>query len=304
MASESPTLELTFTPHGVVAPLPYRGDEHWDVAAAARFAEHEAAGLTALAAATLPQGIHVSVLFWRDVAAHFVRTLCHIPDSSSFTSGEIDPATPAMCAQWTLNAPPMQGAEYLTPDRLGAVWERLRAWTVGQVAECGGLGAFLETYAPQWARVGRVTLHLAENKGDAEFPFALMATYATGLSRSGKISRLPLARALQEYAGAGRYQLGKGQGNHQAPRRRTCRAPTPARTGGVRRSATPSPALPARRYVSCAFPMDTDRVIPCPCRSGEASGLFLVCQRPSDSATPGRTPARPGWRAPGCRLPS
>ena len=98
----------------------------------------------------------------------------------------------------------MLGAEYLTPDVLCAVWRRLAEWVVEQVNDCGGVGEFLEAFAPSWSRVGRVTVHLAENKGDGEFPFAFMATYAAGLTRAGKLRRLPLGEALREYAGEGK----------------------------------------------------------------------------------------------------
>src|SRR5690606_27969700 len=50
---------------------------------------------------------------------------------------------------------------------------------------------------------GRVTVHLAENKSDAECPFAFMASYASGLGAGGRLRNLPLGKALQEYSGAG-----------------------------------------------------------------------------------------------------
>jgi len=201
VSAKQQTFELRMSPHGVVAALPYGGQERWAEAVAVRFAEDEAAGLVALAAARVPLGTHASVSFWRDIAADFVRTLCHVPEGTTLNVDSIDPPSPATLAEWVLNAPPMQGAEYLSPETLSSLWLRLLNWAVKQAQECGGLTPFLETYAPQWSRVGRVTLHLAENKGDDQYPFAFMATYAAGMSRSGRIQRLPLGRALQEYAG-------------------------------------------------------------------------------------------------------
>lgn len=195
-------LELRLSPQGVVTPEPYDGDERWAAAIVGRFAQSEAAGLIALAAAPVPHGAQASVTFWRDVVAGFVRALCHVPESTALDPASVETPATAILAQWTMNAPPMPGAEYLNPDALGAVWRRLLQWTALQVEAGGGLGVFLQTHAPQWSRVGRVTLHLAENTGDTEYPFAFMATYATGLSRAGRISRLPLGRALQEYADA------------------------------------------------------------------------------------------------------
>src|ERR1700691_4892366 len=66
----------------------------------------------------------------------------------------------------------------------------------------GGVQAWLREKNPLWRLVGRVTFHLAENKRDAERPFAFMATYATRLSAQARVQHLPLGRALQEYAGA------------------------------------------------------------------------------------------------------
>ncbi len=204
MVSDSPELELRLTPHGLVAPLEGDATDRGCRGVIARFAEHEAAGLVALAAATLPPGVHASALFWRDIAAEFLRTLCHIPEADTFSAAAVALPDAARLAQWTLNAPPMQGAEYLTPAVLTALWQRMLDWAEGQIQAAGGLPTFLQVAAPQWARVGRVTLHLAENRGDAEFPFAFMATYAAGLSRGGRLQRLPLGQALKEYAGAGR----------------------------------------------------------------------------------------------------
>ena len=204
MRAEPVDLELRLTPHGIVTPLDGGGTDRAWSAVAAGFEAHEAAGLIALAAATLPPGEHASVVFWRDVAAEFLRALCHIPESDAFSPSAVALPDTSRLAQWTLNAPPMQGAEYLTPAVLTALWQRLLDWAVDQIHSTGGLAAFLQTVAPQWARVGRVTLHLAENRGDAEFPFAFMATYAAGLSRGGRLQRLPLGQALKEYAGARR----------------------------------------------------------------------------------------------------
>jgi len=201
---EAGTFELRLTPHGVVMPGPHGGEERWAGGVARRFSEDEAAGLVAMAAATLPSRADPSVMFWRDVGAEFLRALCHVPEGGGFTAEAVEFPDPSRLAEWVLNAPPMQGAEYLTPEVLGGLWQRLTAWVAGQVAECGGLTAFLDTYAPQWSRVGRVTVHLAENKGDADYPFAFMATYAAGLTAGGRMRRLPLGRALEEYAGARR----------------------------------------------------------------------------------------------------
>src|SRR5262249_36487208 len=45
---------------------------------------------------------------------------------------------------------------------------------------------------------GKVCLHLAENPGDEEHPFAFLATYALRASAGGKVQHRPLARALAD----------------------------------------------------------------------------------------------------------
>jgi len=190
---ESNLFELRITPHGIVTPTAS--------APSHQFSTHEAAGLIALAASGIPSPSARSVIFWRDLAGQFLCALCHLPERTAPNQKTVPPPSPAQLAEWALNAPPMPGAEYLTPDLLLGIWNRLLTWTSEQTTASGGLAPFLENHAPQWSRVGRVTLHLAENKNDAEYPFAFMATYATGLTTTGKIRRLPLARALEEYAG-------------------------------------------------------------------------------------------------------
>jgi non-specific serine/threonine protein kinase len=50
--------------------------------------------------------------------------------------------------------------------------------------------------------LGRVTFHLAENKGDPERPFAFLATFTHRLSGQSRLQHLPLAQALKTYADA------------------------------------------------------------------------------------------------------
>jgi superfamily II DNA or RNA helicase len=197
--------DLVLTPHGVVTAAAGASPAGWRRSLAARFAEGEEAGLLALGAAPPPPDASASVAFWREPAAAFLRAICHIPsDDQKAQASDLEPLPPALASEWILRAPPMPGAEYLSLPMLDALWMRLARWAAAQAAAGGSWGAFIETYAPRWARVGRVTLHLAEHKGDADYPFAFMATYAAGLSRGGREQRVPLGRALQDYAGAGR----------------------------------------------------------------------------------------------------
>lgn len=96
----------------------------------------------------------------------------------------------------------MRGAEYLTAQTLDAIWRELDDWVCRQIRQQGSLDALLEQQAPRWHQAGRVCFHLAENKLDPDYPFAFMATYAPELTGQGRIRHQPLAKALQEYAGA------------------------------------------------------------------------------------------------------
>ncbi|VGO16788.1 hypothetical protein PDESU_05380 [Pontiella desulfatans] len=187
---ETSLLELS--PHGIII---CRNPEHKPLAP---FAESDAAGLVALAGNKLDSGTDASALYWRDFGNLFLKALCHIPEGEAV---EVPPPSAAELAEWVLNAPPMKGAEYLSPEVLSYLWKRMEQWTRERQSE-SGLPDFLEKHAPLWSRVGRVTLHLAENKGDPEFPFAFMATYSSGLSKAGRVQQLPLGKALKEYAGA------------------------------------------------------------------------------------------------------
>lgn len=139
--------------------------------------------------------------FWREFASVFLRAVCHIPEGAG-NDFILHRPEPSHLAERVLNAPPMRGGEYLSAEVLASVWQKLEDWTREQVAELGGVAAFLHRYAPDWTRVGRVTVHLAENKGDSDYPFAFMASYASGLHASGRLRQLPLGKALQDYGGA------------------------------------------------------------------------------------------------------
>jgi superfamily II DNA or RNA helicase len=165
------------------------------------FSISEPAALIALGGHPAVPTADASTLFWKSIADHLIRTLCQIPESDDLPD-DLPPPDCAQLAAWTLNAPPMPGAEYLSPDVLLALWQRLADWTRARISQEKSIAAFLQKNAPAWSRVGRVTLHLAEQKNDPDFPFAFMASYASGISQSGRLTQVPLGKALQEYSGA------------------------------------------------------------------------------------------------------
>ncbi|HBJ84040.1 MAG TPA: ATP-dependent helicase, partial [Verrucomicrobiales bacterium] len=130
----------------------------------------------------------------REFAQLFFTRLCQTKDAAA-----VKPPTEEECAAFVITAPPFAGAEYLTPEVLERWWLDL-AQHIAQLAT-NGVEAWLREECPAWHVVGRVTFHLAENKTDTQRPFAFLATFTEKLSASGQPQHLPLARALQLYAG-------------------------------------------------------------------------------------------------------
>ena len=96
----------------------------------------------------------------------------------------------------------MTGLEYLSEHVLSNWWRDLDSLARSEIkSHPGGTQGYLRERNPQWRYVGRVTLHLAENKRNPDYPFAFLATFANGLTPQGKVKHEPLGRALQQYAG-------------------------------------------------------------------------------------------------------
>ncbi len=168
------------------------------------FIKNWKAGWFCLAASKTTINNESSAKFWQGIASHYLTALCHLPAEIESTL----PQTPEtdLLEKWVLQAPPMIGGEYLSKDRLCALWNELDKWVNNMAAECGGIHHFLAKWAPKWQQVGRVCFHLAENKKDADRPFAFLATYSTGFGLEGKLKHLPLKEALQQYSGTNNNQ--------------------------------------------------------------------------------------------------
>ena len=164
------------------------------------FQRSAAEGLFELAARHISGGLPGELAYWRDFAALYLTAVCHTPEGAELSP--VPAPGPDRLAEMALSAPPMLGAEYLTPDVLERLWTTLDEWLRAEAHASGGLEAFLTARAPRWRQVGRVCFHLAENKKDPAFPFAFLATYAPRLStQSGAVTYQPLSRALLELAG-------------------------------------------------------------------------------------------------------
>ena len=168
------------------------------------FSTSPAHGLLHLATTELQSSLAPPFAYARDFARLYLTRLCQTP--VDVQSGVIPPITPPSqtdLAFQILQAPPMHGGEYLDPEVLLNWWSALDTHVRSEITlHPGGLQAFLSKRNPQWRLVGRVTLHLAENKRDPEHPFAFLATYVPKLSAQGRVQHEPLGKALKEYAGA------------------------------------------------------------------------------------------------------
>lgn len=142
--------------------------------------------------------------YWREFAARYVSAVCGQPDAADNRIHDpIPPPADAELERLAAAAPPMLGAEYLTLSVLEALWQELGVAFYAELAESKtSLHDFLRRKNPAWHVVGRVHFNLAENRLDAEAPFAFLATYTTRLSAHVKAQHLPLGKALTEYAGA------------------------------------------------------------------------------------------------------
>jgi non-specific serine/threonine protein kinase len=168
-----------------------------------------AEGLIALAAKDSTEGLSPALGYWRAFTCQYLAERCQMEQAGPASPDPIAALDAEQSGSLLECAPPMCGAEYLSAQVLQDIWCWLDDWMCSQIRQQGSLGAFLEQNAPRWHQAGRVCFHLAENKLDPDYPFAFMATYAPELANQsqGQIRHQPLAKALQEYAGARNKQV-------------------------------------------------------------------------------------------------
>ena len=157
----------------------------------------QGAGLLHLGAAEVATALPQPWAFWRDLGVRYCTVLRKLPHES----GEVLPeAALSLAEQATLalTVPPMPGAEYATSEVLAELWLSLQQAAAQNVTP--DVQTWLTAQNPAWQAVGRVHLNLAELKGDAERPFAFVATYTTRLSAAARPQHAPLGKAVREAA--------------------------------------------------------------------------------------------------------
>ena len=169
-------------------------------------------GLFALAKAELPADWRAEFAYWTEFGRRLGESLCCLDELDRERFGkklsreklrQLVPAPNALELSVIISqAPPMRGLEYLTTEVLTDLWLDLLREVHRHVLENQSrLDDCLQALNPDWQPLGRVTFHLAENKKDEAKPFAFLATYTNRLSSKATVKHLPLADALQQFAG-------------------------------------------------------------------------------------------------------
>ncbi len=201
------TRTLTLTPHGRLTmvsvpdapPLPFELAQQLAVLSALGSGQL----LLGLGAEHVGAALPPVVAWWRDLAVRYLTALCTLPEVAEHLPGRVPAPDDGELQALAWSAPPMDGAEYLSAAVLERLWLELDAALHAELRFSGQpLGVFLKARNPAWHLVGRVHVHLAENRKDEQFPFAFLATYTTRLSAQGKAQHRPLGEALREYAAA------------------------------------------------------------------------------------------------------
>jgi non-specific serine/threonine protein kinase len=159
-------------------------------------------GLFHLGAVEVDTTLPASLAFGRSFGKLFVASLCAQSDLDGKREAFVSSFPEAEASELALSIPPMPGGEYLRIEVLRSWWRELE--TVARsllVRHTGPVQALLRSWNPIWSLVGRVWFHLAENKRHPSAPFAFMATYTKGVGDGTQPRHVPLARALEEYAG-------------------------------------------------------------------------------------------------------
>src|SRR5213594_3979884 len=174
------------------------------VRVARAFARGPGYALLDLGATELETPLAPPLAFLRDLGRAFVTRLCALPDLEE-RRGQVEVDCPEdEGARLAGSVPPMDGSEYVDADWIDARWADLNRALADEIrAQPGSVADWLSARHPSWHVVGKVCLHLAENRADEEHPFAFLATYAVRAGAGGKVQHRPLARALEESSARG-----------------------------------------------------------------------------------------------------
>lgn len=146
----------------------------------------------------LPEQLSPSAAFLQKTAAAFFQVLTAQSDLE-LMRGQVKVEIGKELLQQIENSVPFAiGAEHIGKKWLTGVFGRLKHIFAVEIAGYEGAVSMYLTEKCQHLRVPeRIFFHLVES-GEAEYPFAFLATYATKL-KGGKVRHVPLAHALTEF---------------------------------------------------------------------------------------------------------
>ncbi|MBX3666813.1 MAG: DEAD/DEAH box helicase [Rhodocyclaceae bacterium] len=159
-------------------------------------------GLLHLGAVELGSELPASLAWGREIARLFMSRLCALPNFAQIWESAELPAPAAELERLAQAAPPFTGAEFIAAGHLADWWQAMLAAARQEIAaEQGRVSAWLAHKHANWTLLGRVCLHLAENRDRPDLPFAFLATYAAHGAGQARLRHLPLAQALKAHAG-------------------------------------------------------------------------------------------------------
>jgi len=199
VSSPSPRMVGVLHPSGRVT---VAGGSEADAAVVAAFALGTGHGVLHLGATEVGTALDPSLAYWRELGALVVRAACGAMDPASPEVVVVPPPDVGALSPLVVGVPPMRGAELVSEALLRQVWDQVvEALAERSAAYEDGVSGYLHQANAVWHLAGRVCLHLAENRSDPDYPFAFLATYARLNPGRSRVQHVPLARALQEYAG-------------------------------------------------------------------------------------------------------
>jgi non-specific serine/threonine protein kinase len=199
-----PEAAVTIFPSGALL-VDVEADGVTGLSAAARarvgaaFARGVGHGLLDLGTTEVDTVLAPPLQFLRDLGRAFVTRLRADPELEE-RRDRVHVDVPAdECARLAAAVPPMAGAEHVDAEWIAARWAEIGGAFSEEIRRHRGpVAEWLRRRHPSWQVVGKVCLHLAENRGDDRHPFAFLATYAVKTGTGGRVQHRPLGRAVDE----------------------------------------------------------------------------------------------------------
>jgi non-specific serine/threonine protein kinase len=140
--------------------------------------------------------------YWLDFVRLFLTLFCSDLD---IEKSKMKFAIPELnledLSRFLYTIPLCEGSEYINRETLNKTWQEIALGLVQDINESEmTVEDYFKTKHQRVSLMGNVWFHLAENKNNADTPFAFLATYTHKVSENGKSQHLPLNRALETYS--------------------------------------------------------------------------------------------------------